>query len=71
MENSTGQKIGKTLSVASIIAWIPVPFVGIPGVINLTTQSIKRNKAIKEQQYDTLVREFYLDFLQSFIEGKA
>jgi hypothetical protein len=71
VENSTGQKIGKALSIASLIAWIPVPFVGIPGVVNLTTQSVKRKNAIKQQQYDTLVREFYLDYLQSFIEGKA
>ena len=71
VEDSTGQKIGKALSIVSLIAWIPVPFVGIPGVYNLTAQAIKRNKAIKQQQYDTMVRVFYLDHLKNFIEGKA
>lgn len=70
-EDSTGQKIGKVLSTVSIIAWIYVPFVGIPGVYNLTATAIKRNKAVKQQQYDTMVRLFYLDHLQKFIEGKA
>lgn len=70
LEDSTGQKIGKALSIVSMIAWIPIPFVGIPGFVNLTAQTLKRNKAIMQQQYDTMVRAFYLDHIQNFIEGK-
>lgn len=71
VKDTTGKKVGKALSIVSIITWVYVPFVGIPGVYNLTTQARKRKKEIKQQQYDTMVRVFYLDFIQSFIEGKV
>lgn len=69
IKESTGSKAGAVLGIVASFVFFPIPLAVASSSLLILTN--KRNKEIRQQQYDTMVRVFYLDFVQNFIEGKV
>ena len=63
-------KTQKTVMTISRLAMVVFPPAAVP-TLTLSFKELKQRKEIKHQQYDTMVRVFYLDHLKDFIEGRS